>query len=379
MKIGIITFWNSQDNYGQLLQCFALQHYLTKQGHEPFLIRYIPQVKNKTKMERFLGLWKVISPSHLIAYKKMLDNKKKSLIFDSNYPRYFDEFRAKHIISSQSIYYSLDELNNEKWNADAFICGSDQIWSYSTIKDNIRAFFLQFAPVNLKVIAYAASFGRSELPEDYSKMLSDLLKKFNSIGLREDTGVDLCKKANRSDAQLVCDPTILLSGNDYISTIVNKELVLNNSVFTYLLNWETEFPLHEIKSFIAEKELKINFVGAHGMEHRNLFASMKDLSIASWLETMASSKFVFTNSFHGTVLAILLKRPFISFPLSGKSARMNDRIITLLTKLGLENRIYSPVKSINEILDIPIDWDEVEEKLKIFRSESELFLNQALK
>lgn len=378
MKIGIITFWNSQDNYGQLLQCFALQNYLKKQGHEPFLIRYVAQVKNKTVTERLFGLWKIFSPTHVLAYKSMMDNQKKSAIFNADYPRYFDDFRAKHLVLSPSIYYSLEELNNEKWNADAFICGSDQIWSYSLIKDNLRAFFLQFAPENKKVIAYAASFGRPELPEDYSKMLAQLLEKFSSIGLREETGVDLCKKANRKDAQLVCDPTILLSGNDYISAIVDKEIIVHNSVFTYLLNWETEFPLDEIKSFIAEKELKMEFVGAHGMEHRNLFPSMNDLTIASWLESMASSKFVFTNSFHGTVLAILLKRPFVTFLLSGESAKMNGRISTLLTKLGLENRIYSSVKSINEMSETPIHWDEVDEKLKIFRSESELFLKQAL-
>ena len=40
MKIGVVTFWQSKDNYGQHLQSFALQTYLKKMGHEPFLIRY---------------------------------------------------------------------------------------------------------------------------------------------------------------------------------------------------------------------------------------------------------------------------------------------------------------------------------------------------
>lgn len=37
MNIGIITMWNSKDNYGQVLQCYALQHYLREQGHNAFL------------------------------------------------------------------------------------------------------------------------------------------------------------------------------------------------------------------------------------------------------------------------------------------------------------------------------------------------------
>lgn len=379
MKIGIITFWNSQDNYGQLLQCFALQYYLKKQGHNPFLIRYIPQVKTKTKFERILSLWKLISPKHVLAYKKFREEQKRSAEFDANNPRFFDAFREEFIDFSPSIYYTLQDLKNENWDADAFICGSDQIWSYSPIKENIEAFFLQFAPSSSKVISYAASFGRPKLPEDYLEMLPQLLKKFDSVSLREESGVNLCKDANRLDATLVCDPTILLYGSDYLNVIVKKDIQPNHSIFTYLLNWETELPLDEIKTFIKKEDLQMNFVGAHGMENKNLFPFFEDLSISSWLNKMASSKYSLTNSFHGTVLSILLKRSFIVFPLTGTSAQMNGRITTLLTKLGLESRIYTAEKSIQEILNQPIDWDFVEERLNEFRNESKLFLELALK
>lgn len=40
MRIGIITYWESNDNYGQQLQCWALQQYLRNLGHAPFLIRF---------------------------------------------------------------------------------------------------------------------------------------------------------------------------------------------------------------------------------------------------------------------------------------------------------------------------------------------------
>jgi hypothetical protein len=59
MKIGILTFWNTPDNYGQMLQCFALQTYLREQGHDTFLVRtgrewrplsgFIPQLKDKIR------------------------------------------------------------------------------------------------------------------------------------------------------------------------------------------------------------------------------------------------------------------------------------------------------------------------------------------
>lgn len=40
MKIGIVTFWQTRDNYGQMLQGLALQYKLKEMGHEPFLVRY---------------------------------------------------------------------------------------------------------------------------------------------------------------------------------------------------------------------------------------------------------------------------------------------------------------------------------------------------
>jgi exopolysaccharide biosynthesis predicted pyruvyltransferase EpsI len=210
-------------------------------------------------------------------------------------------------------------------------------------------------------------------------MLPKLLNKFNAVSLKEETGVALCKEGDRADAALVCDPTILLLGSEYVFSILKKEIVETDTVFTYLLNWETDFPLEEIKTLIQKENLEMNFVGAHGIENRNLFPFIDDLTISSWLQKMASSKYSFTNSYHGTVLSILLKKSFVTFPLSGVSAKMNGRITTLLSKVGLESRIYSPAKTIQEIVDQPIDWDLIEEKLNAFRAQSALFLEQALR
>lgn len=40
MKIGVLTFCSTEDNYGQVLQCYALQFYLNSMGHETYLIKY---------------------------------------------------------------------------------------------------------------------------------------------------------------------------------------------------------------------------------------------------------------------------------------------------------------------------------------------------
>lgn len=379
MKIGIITFWNSQDNYGQLLQCFALQYYLKLKGHDVFLIRYLPKVKGNTIKDRILNLRSLITPKHIKDYVSFQLNKKQSRLFNAEHPRYFDTFRQNHIQFSSNIYYNLEDLKNEEWNADAIICGSDQIWSYSPVEDNISAFFLEFVPEPIKRIAYAASFGRSELPSVYENLLPRLLSKFHAVSLREETGVELCKNANRLDAQLVCDPTMLLKGEEYLSAIVKNHIVQTDTVFCYLLNWETDFPINEIKAYLYERHLHMNFFGAHGMELKKLFPTMTNLTIESWLEAMSSSQFVFTNSYHGTVFSILMKKPFIVFPLKGVSAKMNGRLTTLLNKIGLEDRIYASDRSIEDVLKMPIEWNLVNSRIDEFRAISESFLLESLK
>lgn len=54
---------------------------------------------------------------------------------------------------------------------------------------------------------------------EYSQV-SSLLKKFNSIGVREISGISICQTLANRDATLVVDPTLLLG--DY-SIFLKKE------------------------------------------------------------------------------------------------------------------------------------------------------------
>lgn len=378
MKIGVITFWDSNDNYGQIMQCYALQTYLKKLGHDVVLIRYIA-TKNKKKHTFLLKtISKLFSLKHVKCYMDYRRNLKKQAAFLESHPRAFDKFRTKYISSTEKVYVGYRSLWTEDWSSyDALICGSDQVWSY-TSEDNLRAFYLNFGQFELKRIAYAASFGRVVLPDDYKTIFPKLLEQIDAIGLREQSGVKLCQDAGRNDAQLVCDPTLLLAGQDYLQNILNKKVQVTDSLFCYLLNWDTLFPYEELKRFVQKEILKVHFVPAHGVEDKQYFEPYSDLSIPSWLHGIASARYAVTNSFHGTVFCILLHRPFVSFPLVGVSSGMNDRLVTLLSYLGLEDRIYSNGTSIEDLLIKPINWADVDDKLQKFQAMSATFLETSL-
>lgn len=84
MKIGVITFWQSLDNYGQQLQCWALQQYLQKEGHDVFLIRYDfanriigKGIKNELKKNLIYHFLKIT----VLKLKYLLNRQKKNVAF----------------------------------------------------------------------------------------------------------------------------------------------------------------------------------------------------------------------------------------------------------------------------------------------------------
>ena len=101
---------------------------------------------------------------------------------------------------------------------------------------------------------------------------------------------------------------------------------------------------------------------------------MRYPSIENWLKNIAESKFVLTDSFHGTVFSIIFNRNFLTF---GNSARGNSRFESLLSMFELQSRIIInpneitlPVKEIN--------YSKVNILLHKYRKESTDFLLMAL-
>ena len=101
----------------------------------------------------------------------------------------------------------------------------------------------------------------------------------------------------------------------------------------------------------------------------------------SHVECVAASDFVFTNSFHGTVFAILFHRPFVSILLRGRMSGMNERALSLLKKLGLESRaVYADdTAAIEAALASPINWEKVEAARAAYAGESQNFLQDCLR
>lgn len=376
MRIGIITFWESKDNYGQILQSFALQRYLRNQGYDAFVIRYLKPyipLPRESKLTKVLRIYPLIN-----FFLKKLKNRGRKIsdgelqrTFDF---RNFDKFRADNIKYSENIYDSVESLRVHSPKADCYITGSDQVWHWSFLSPKGEPYFLRFGDSKVKRIAYAPSFGVNYVPEERMPILKDNLDGFNAFSVREFSGKNICKKLG-FDVKLVIDPTFLLSYEDYKNFISN--VPYSDYAYFYVLNIFSveDVGWKKIKKFLGDNGLRTVVTnGTGGTPAREWFEGVtySYSTIPEWISNINHSKYFFTTSFHGVVFAIIMHSEFLYIPIGAKGA--NTRVESLLEILDLKGRLWNKLDSLELVFSRPISWESVDSKLSSLRKESQTWL-----
>lgn len=382
MKIGILT-QSLRNNYGGLLQNYALQRVLFEAGHDPITFDQGP--KNVSIIRKYLFYLKkyLLYKANPSKYSRPLCilNKKEEAIIRKN-TLYFINKYIKHTI----VLKSLEEIEKESKvrKIEGFVVGSDQCWRAS-YNYHFPAMFLSFAS-NVKKIAYAASFGidKWELSEKATNAYRQWVKDFNLVTVREDSGVIVCKQSLGVDNAIhVLDPTMLLTKQNYIDLIMaENEQKSEGELFYYILDpseVKSKF-ISKIsnetgyRSFIVLPKYKEEYCTYYNLKH-----NIEDCiypSVTKWLRAFFDAKMVIVDSFHGTVFSILFNKPFWVI-LNDK--RGNTRFTSLLTMFGLEDRLVSEndLKSLN--YNKPICWERVNSILEEKRLFSTNLLLDTLK
>ena len=378
MKIGIVTFWTSNGNYGQLLQCWALQQQLIKMGHEPFLIRF--KNSKKTKRHIIIRVLKVFLIYPVV--NKIIKEYKVKQVSKKNQLRNFDAFREKFIIQSDLLYNSIDGLRVNPPLADCYMTGSDQGWAQLINNENNKAYFLDFGDPKLKRVSYAPSFAMGKYPNDLKSELKKLLLGYNSISVREKSGVMICKDLGII-AKHVLDPTMLLSKKEYLDLLKIKEKS-DSTLFIYSLNLKNKEDMRwkELEEYTSKRNLKTIVTVGEGLTPANeVFgkdANYDYPTIEKWIANINNADAVVTSSFHGLVFSIIMETSFVFIPYKGDRERFNDRIYDLLSAVGMEDRILTENRSYKSILSSKIEWGYVRKKLDAKRKDSIDFLYNSL-
>lgn len=369
MRIGVVTFWWGQDNYGQIAQCYALQSVLRRMGHEPFIVRCRPQSTLKSRLAQF---FRMLQSPHARERRKSWN----AVVRPGT--RRFREFLEERCVFSAEAFDSFAALKENCPEADAFIVGSDQVWNCNA-DANGRIWFLDFVPAGSKKIAYAASFGKIRAYAAFKAFCREKLESFDAVGVREQEGADFLKSLG-VEATLVADPTLLLSRGAYDALAGTPSSENESFAFCYWLGRhdpEDVLPVAEVAEFLSGRGLPLkSVVGGVPFPTEGL-GEIGSPTFPQWLASIRDAEVVFTNSFHGTVFCLIFRKPMVVFP--SRSGIGNGRLRSLLSLCGLESRIYARGENpVERILSQKINWENVGERLREHVRLSEEFLNRSL-
>lgn len=368
ISIGIITYWWSKENYGQILQMYALQEYLKNLGYNVFLIKYDASKDASLFKKRnwYYYFLKLLNPK---AINRKLKQRSVNIKRDEEritHPRFFNEFLKSNIKESDKIYNSIENLRKDPPIADVYITGSDVVWSHFR-----PAYFLDFGSPEIKRISYAASFGRETISDEECRQIEPLLKRFNLVTVRESQGLEICLKSGRNDAKLVLDPTLLLTKEQYIqlSKNVNKG---KKNCFLYLLGSETNFSMNQIIKATKSKNLDLIYATCERFDkYTKVYPTINE-----WLGYYMHADIILTNSYHGCIFAIVFNKDFVFLPLKGIHSKLNVRVNSLLSELNLTNRICN--NNFLKIFNSQIDYTLVNAKLGLMTEDIDTLLKKEL-
>lgn len=371
MKIGIITMPLGM-NYGGILQAYALQKVLEKYNQDPkhIFIKY-----------RFSQL--SLSEKTYAYSKRILKN-----ILGMRTPILLERTMSRllPIVTQNTTHFINNNISSVEYNSyydikeddfDAYIVGSDQIWRPKYLANKIDNSFLDFTDSwNVKRIAYAASFGTDawEYTEEQERKCRELVKKFDAVSVREDSGIQLCKDHLNINSEVVLDPTLLLDKENYSSLI--EQIVSPKSkgnLYYYILD-ESEEKMDLVRDIANEYRMMPFKVNAKHIDDFRVPDNEKVLPpVEQWIRGFHDADFVVTDSFHGCVFSIIFQKQFVVL---GNKKRGQSRFTSLLKLFGLEDRLVSSVTECHGLRTI--DYDIVRGKVNKWQEKSLNYLNHAL-
>lgn len=344
--IGVVGWWYNE-NYGGTLTYFALHQILTGMG---------------------LSVLMIEKPSTDPNYKP-------------NYSTIPRRFAKKHYNISAN--YNPTKMGDLNPKCTAFISGSDQLfnpwlWEYSG-----PSYYLDFVNPGKNIISYASSFGENfQCTDSFKAKVSYYLHRFSSISVREDFAVGIVRDNFGLAAQKVLDPVFVCDPNEYHKIADESKIPINNEYFvSFFLD-----PCKEKKNAILYLKGKLNLPYVNlihacdfeqNTEKLDLDEIKPDLDVEDFLNYYRNAKFIITDSFHGTCLAIIFSKPFISI---ANKKRGTARFVSMLNELGLIDRLVYEYKEIYEKSNLfdYIDYDAVYAKLKPLREQSYNWLKKAI-
>lgn len=351
-KIAILTFHNT-NNYGAVLQTYALQKTLSDIKADAGVLNYLCPFIERQRTFNFKGY----SAFHLI--KKIIKIPFQMFI-EHKFKFFRDQFFNIIKIDKNR------DLNNE---FDVFLVGSDQVWNYA-LTNNDPVYFLDFVRDKRKKNSYAASFGIDSIADEYKLPYKRLLSEFYKISVREKQAQNIIKDLLNIDVPVVLDPTFLLSKYQWQSIAVPKR---EKFVLLYLIKQDKKI-IDFAEDLAKKKKLKLIYLSTAAV--KVVKAEYIRPTPQEWLGYFLSAEYIVTNSFHGLAFSINFQKSFFVDLFPPSSIDLNSRLENILDLFDLRGRL---IDNIGNDYDQPVNYDSVGKILETEREESINYLKEIIK
>ncbi|MDP4276047.1 MAG: polysaccharide pyruvyl transferase family protein [Bacteroidota bacterium] len=336
-KIGLLTF-HFPINYGAVLQTYGLYSFLKNNGYDIEIVNYYPD----EHMRRYNYYHKPGSVREMIYYIV------KTVFITDHLLRKkrFRTFSASHF----KLTKRYREVEDIPFNYDCILTGSDQVFNFE-YPDNLIYFQPFPKKENQKKIAYAPSFGVSEFSENLKKLIREYVVDFDAISCRENDGAAFLSEIVGKPVPQVLDPVFLLNKEEW-SLLCPKRLIKEDYIFIYDLDGKKS--LIDIAKAINKNNNKLVILSSDPIskirnEYNDVDVFINSAGVETYVNLIKYASAVVTDAFHGTAFSLIFQRPFYTYIALEKTA---SRITSLLTNLGLENRIVHKETPLSEIKEV---------------------------
>lgn len=384
-KVGcVIAYRDGHNNYGTALQAHAMLKKMQEWGYDCEIIHYVKRLtlwqktayivnairvgEAKTVYERFRNKFLLRKIS---GYAANMERRTKAV----------NAYKKRYLTPLFHEYVGYEALSVGSCNYMAVVVGSDQVWTPLSLPN--KFFNLLFVDDDVPKIAYASSFGVSDIPAFQRKATGDYLKRFKHIGMREVRGKEIVENLSGRKATVVIDPTLLLIREEWEKEMAESDIdIIEPYIFCYFLgtNKESRVASNALKARTGYKIVTIRHMDEYVKEDETFGDEAPyDVGPDDFVKLVANAAYVCTDSFHCMAFSILFHRRFMVFYRFAQTDRTgrNSRIDSLLHLLGVGSEHVWQGYNLAGI-DSPVDYKEVDARLTKMRTHSMNFFRSAL-
>lgn len=364
-KVGILSM-QKVVNYGSFMQAYALKMLLQNIGADK--VEFIDIIPGRRLIPLNSRFYNYI----VVPIKKLINGSFKSAIKGR---RFYKELRRT--ITNNWNVLGLNEQNTPPY--DLVVVGSDEVfncyqpttWGYTTqLYGDIPN------EISPNVVSYAGSFGNTDLYDleifQIKEEIASHLNTLKAISVRDENSKKIIETITGREVQMHIDPVLAYGFQSEIAAMneppCREDYMI---VYTYSGRIKSSQEYGAIQKFAIDNNLKIFSVFCRYDWCDKTIVPENLFEIFRWFR---HSKYVVTDTFHGSIFSIITHSNFAVFVRESNS----NKLTYLLKSLSLPDRVVDNMHTLASVLSHSIYYNECDQILEKERGRTVNYLKKAL-